>query len=186
MVIAIIAIVITGIGVFVAYKALQHSKHVSIEEQRPRLQLNPSFVKGRTLLYKQEGKKVIFTVNINLKNIGKTPAANVTILKDSLKLITPWFEYDGKDSKEPMVSVSLSPQQDFNLMRDIFATINKPNKDEGFTIEGIKTAWEEKRVYVIADISLKYTDASSENEYNVSASYKLYKNSYRLLGSKDE
>ncbi len=162
-------------------KALTLARQVFIEEQRPRLQLKPVIGNGIALQCRQEENKLIFTVNINMKNTGKTPANNITCLKDSMKLIMPSHEYDAKDSNAPSVATSLSPNQDFNLSRVL--STSHPDPD---MIKDAIVAWREERVYVLADISLKYTDVSSEHEYSVSGSYKITSKTDFIVDYKDE
>jgi len=149
----------------ISKEALTHAKRTFVEEQRPRLQLQPAI--GEQL--KQSGDKVTFPVTIKIKNTGKTPAMNITCLDDSVKVITPWKEYDFKDSGKRIVAQSLSPDQTFGTLREVHLSFH----DEPDMAGKMMAEWAEGRVYVLAHMCLKYTDVSSEHEYNVSARYRL-------------
>lgn len=148
--------------------SLENSKKTFIKEQRPRLQLKPAKHKGIALQCRLMGNKIIFTVNINMKNNGKITANNIVVLQDSMRIVITNNEIDFKNSENPIVATSLSPDQDYNLERELIFTRDDPN-----SIKDILTSWKKGKLYVFADINIKHTDLSSENEYTVFGKYKL-------------
>lgn len=148
-------------------KALLQSENIFIEKNRPRLQLTPVKVKGISLRATQLEKKIIFHVDINIKNAGEFTANNINILDSWIMTIN---EIELKpDSITPLTdSLSLGHNQNFHINRYFTYT-----GDNAETIKKIMILWNNEDVFVTGDLIVKYSDSSSKLDYKVSASYKL-------------
>lgn len=186
----IIAVLALGVSIWstkyshaankLSQEALSHAKHSFIEEQRPHIQLDSTIKDGIVLHCQKIDNKLNFNMNIEVTNTGKTSAHKLVMLKDEINLGMTGIIFDGK-SKGPLSSLkSISPGQNFFYVRKFIFTPNNPSD-----FKQILADWNNGIIFMTADIILKYTDISSKHEYEVSASYKLFKNRGEIIHYND-
>ncbi len=160
MVIAIITIIIIGIGVFVAIRALQHRNRTSIEEQRPQLKLEP--VAGHKV--ERSGDRVTFSLPIRMENTGKTPAVNITSLDSWTRVILSSGDSRIIDIDTSGVVKSLSPSMAVIILTSSYLSF--PDKPDA--PGKVMDKWKKGELYILINMSLKYKGVSSKDEYPVS------------------
>lgn len=164
----------------ISEKALSQAMKAYTDELRPRLQLKPTKYDGITLRAKQLENKIIFYVDITMKNVGKFTATNITSV-ESWKFVVDNIELTPDKIPPFPDTLSLSHTQDVHINR-YFTYTNKNTE----TIKKIMALWNKETAFVTGDITVNYSDDSSEHDYSVSASYKLTRLQDILLKSSDK
>jgi len=159
--------------------ALAISQKTFAEEQRPRLQLKPASKDGVVIYHYIKGNRLFFLIQIEMKNIGKTQAVEITCAQDSAKVVTPEKEFDFGSSKLPQNAKSLSPGQDFICRKAVFI-----ENDNLMRLRILEKNFVQGDLKIFFDLALTYKDVSMEQTYSISAKYRFQENVDYILDYK--